>query len=179
VVESLHYRQDQIGFLDDGHVHLFVVPSDGGAARQLTSGKWSIGAGELRGPVAFDWTPDSKTIVFQASRDFDGDVLYDRAQLIAVDVASDTMRDLVAAKGSWGQPAISPDGRTLAFAGYPESRKSNTVSDLYVMPLAGGEPRKLTGDLQRSPINLRWAPTARASTSTPTTTGRATSTSPR
>src|SRR5271165_4168890 len=37
VVESLHYRQDQVGFLEDGHSHLFVVSVDGGAPRQITS----------------------------------------------------------------------------------------------------------------------------------------------
>src|ERR1022692_4613305 len=39
IVESLHYRQDQVGFLEDGHTQLFVVSTDGGAPRQLTSGK--------------------------------------------------------------------------------------------------------------------------------------------
>src|SRR5579862_6447101 len=74
IVESLHYRQDQVGFLDDGRTHLFVVAADGGATRQLTSGKWSVGAGELRAPVVLDWTPDGKSIVFQAARDFNADL---------------------------------------------------------------------------------------------------------
>ena len=30
VVSTLHYRQDQVGFLEDGYTHLFVVPADGG-----------------------------------------------------------------------------------------------------------------------------------------------------
>src|SRR5271170_5117897 len=64
VVNSLHYRQDQVGFLQDGHTHLFVVAADGGAARQITNGKWSAGAGELRAAVPMDWTPDSKSLVF-------------------------------------------------------------------------------------------------------------------
>src|SRR5205809_7869707 len=68
IVSSLHFRQDQIGFLDDGYTHLFVVPSDGGTARDLTPGKWSVGAGELRGGAAIDWTPDSKSIVFDGNR---------------------------------------------------------------------------------------------------------------
>src|SRR6476660_2740631 len=49
VVSTMHYRQDQIGFLEDGYTHLFVVPSEGGTPRDLTPGKWSAGAGELRG----------------------------------------------------------------------------------------------------------------------------------
>jgi Tol biopolymer transport system component len=66
IVDSLHYRQDQVGFLEDGHTHLFVVSADGGAPRQLTTGKWSAGAGELRGAVALDWTPDSKALEFHS-----------------------------------------------------------------------------------------------------------------
>jgi dipeptidyl aminopeptidase/acylaminoacyl peptidase len=158
IVESLHYRQDQIGFLEDGHTHLFVVASDGGAPRQLTSGKWSAGAGELRAPVTIDWTPDSQSIVFSANRNSDADLEYQRSQLLVADVATGAIRELLAKPGSWGRPAVSPDGKTVAFTGYPESRKTHTVSDLYVMPFAGGEPRKISGVYDRDPINLRWAP---------------------
>jgi hypothetical protein len=49
VVSTMHYRQDRVGFLEDGYTHLFVVSSEGGTPRQLTHGKWSVGAGELRG----------------------------------------------------------------------------------------------------------------------------------
>jgi Tol biopolymer transport system component len=65
IVESLHYRQDQVGFLDDGYTHIFVVGSDGGTPRQITNGKWSAGAGETRGSVTMDWTTDSKSIIFR------------------------------------------------------------------------------------------------------------------
>ena len=158
IVESLHYRQDQVGFLDDGQIHLFVVPADGGAARQLTSGKWSIGAGELRGPVSFDWTPDSKSLVFQASRDFDADRTYERSQLLVADVATGVARELVSLKGQWAQPSVSPDGRNVAFIGYAESAKTHSVAELYVIPLAGGEMHKLSADFDRDPLALRWAP---------------------
>src|SRR5437764_2321489 len=86
IVESLHYRQDQVGFLEDGYTHLFVVPSDGGAARQLTSGKWNVGAGELRAPVVLDWTPESKSIVFSADRSSDADLKYQTSELLVADV---------------------------------------------------------------------------------------------
>ena len=63
VVGTIHYRQDQVGYLEDGFTHLFVVPAEGGTPRQLTTGKWSVGAGELRSAASIDWTPDSKSIV--------------------------------------------------------------------------------------------------------------------
>jgi dipeptidyl aminopeptidase/acylaminoacyl peptidase len=157
LVETLHYRQDRIGFLEDGYTHLFVVASDGGAPRQLTRGNWSAGAGELRQAVGLSWTPDSKAIVLQANRDADADLEYQRSQLLVVDAASAAIRDLVVRPGAWGRPSVSPDGKTVAFTGYPETGKTHTVADLYIVPFAGGEPRKISGDYDRDPLNLHWA----------------------
>lgn len=158
MVESLHYRQDQVGFLEDGHTHLFVVSAEGGAPRRLTNGKWSVGAGELRGAVAMDWTPDSKSIVFEADRSDQSDLHYQTSQLLVVDLASGAIRELVSKPGSWGRPKVSPDGKSVAFTGYPASKRTHTVSDLYVIPLAGGEMRKIDGDYDRDPVNLQWTP---------------------
>jgi len=157
IIQNLHYRQDQVGFLADGRTHLYVISADGGAARQLTHGAWSVGAGELRAPVTFDWTPDSSTIVFQGARDFDNDLAYQRSQLLAVDIKSGALRELVTVKGAWTQPTVSPDGRTVAFTGYPQSQKTHTVSDLYSVSILGGEIHNLTKGFDRDPIDLRWS----------------------
>ena len=158
IVDTLHYRQDRVGFLEDGYAHLFVVPAEGGTPRALTSGKWSIGAGELRGAAAIDWTPDSKSIVFDGNRDGDADLKYQRSQLYVVDVAGGTIRDLVVKPGSWGEPVVSPDGKLVAFTGYEPSGHTHTTSDLFVVPIAGGAVRKISGDYDRNPNNLVWAP---------------------
>jgi dipeptidyl aminopeptidase/acylaminoacyl peptidase len=158
IVKSLHYRQDQVGFLEDGYTQLFVVQADGGAPRQLTSGKWSVGAGELRGAVMTDWTPDSKSIVFQADRSTDADLNYQSSQLLVAEAATGTLRELVSKPGNWGRPVVSPDGRTVAFTGYPAASHTHSVADLYLVPFSGGEPRKISGDYDRDPLNLRWAP---------------------
>jgi dipeptidyl aminopeptidase/acylaminoacyl peptidase len=160
VVSSLHFRQDQVGFLEDGYTHLFIVPSDGGTPRDLTPGKWSVGAGELRGAGALDWTPDSKTIVFDGNRSPDADTQYQTSQIYAVDVASAAVRDVVVKPGEWIRPVVSPDGRTIAFTGYAPTAHTYTVSDLFVIPIGGGagDMRKITGDFDRDPINSRWAP---------------------
>jgi dipeptidyl aminopeptidase/acylaminoacyl peptidase len=157
IVETLHYRQDRVGFLEDGHTHLFVVAADGGAPRQLTAGDWSAGDGELRSPIGFDWTPDSRAIVLVANRDSDADLEYDRSQLLVVDATSGSIRELVSKPGVWERPAVSPDGKTVAFTGYPESKKTHSVADLYVIPFAGGEPRKISGDYDRDPLSLHWS----------------------
>ena len=157
IVETLHYRQDRVGFLEDGYTHLFLVAADGGAPRQLTTGEWNAGAGELRGQVGLDWTADSKAIVLVANRDTDADLEYDRSQLLVVDATSGSIRELVAKPGAWESPKVSPDGKMVAFTGYPESPKTHSVTDLYVVPFAGGEARKISGDYDRDPLNLHWA----------------------
>lgn len=162
VVGTLHYRQDQVGYLEDGFTHLFVVPSDGGTPRALTAGKWSVGAGELRGGASIDWTPDSQSIVFEGNRSPDADMQHETSQLYVADLATGTIRELVAKQGSWGRPSVSPDGRTVAFSGHAPTGRSHTVSDLYVIPIGGSGSsdgmRKISGDYDRDPINLRWAP---------------------
>jgi dipeptidyl aminopeptidase/acylaminoacyl peptidase len=162
VVGTIHYRQDQVGYLEDGFAHLFVVPAEGGTPRQLTAGRWSVGQGELRGAASIDWTPDSTSIVVDANRASDADMQYESSQLIVVDVSTAAARDLVAKPGAWGRPVVSPDGRTVAFTGHPPTGRTHTVSDLFVIPLTAGsgsaDMRKISGDFDRDPINLRWAP---------------------
>jgi dipeptidyl aminopeptidase/acylaminoacyl peptidase len=160
VVGNLHFRQDQVGFLEDGYTHLFVVPSEGGTPRDLTPGRWSVGAGELRSPGALDWTPDSKTIVFDGNRGPEADTQYEVSHIYAVDVATAAVRDVVVKPGEWIRPVVSPDGRTVAFTGHAPTAHSYTVSDLWVIPIGGaaGDMRKITGDFDRDPMNARWAP---------------------
>src|SRR5262249_35736021 len=154
VVSTLHYRQDQIGFLEDGYTHLFVVPAEGGTPRQLTSGKWNGGAGGLRGGGSIGWTPDSTSIVFDGTRSPDTDKMYEASQLYAVELASGTIRDLVTKPGNWGRPAVSPDGRTVAFSGHAPTGRSHSVSDLFVIPLSGGrsDMRKISADDDQDPL---------------------------
>jgi dipeptidyl aminopeptidase/acylaminoacyl peptidase len=158
IVGSLHYRQDRVGFLEDGYTRLFAVPADGGTARPLTTGKWSVGAGELRGAATIDWTPDSKSIVFDGIREGDADLKYQESSLYVVDVASAAIRDLVTKPGSWANPSVSPDGKLVAFTGYEPSGHTHTVSDLFVVPIGGGAIRKISGDYDRDPADLNWAP---------------------
>src|SRR5207245_10831741 len=45
-----------------------------------------------------------------------------------------------------------------AFSGYAPSGRTHTVSDLYVVSVSGDNMRKISGDFDRDPANVRWAP---------------------
>jgi len=160
VVDRLHYRADGRGFLEDGFYHLFLVPADGGTPRPLTSGDWHFGsAGELPGGANYDWTPDAKTIVFEALREPDADYRLRREGYVyALDVATGAVRQLITKKGTWGNPRVSPNGRTVAFTGYDYTTKTYQARELFVMGIDGSGVRQISGDLDRDPGALNWAP---------------------
>ena len=66
VITRLRYRYDGEGYLPEGHHQLFVIPADGGSARQLTSGPFDHRS-------VPDWAPDSKALVLSANRHVDSD----------------------------------------------------------------------------------------------------------
>src|SRR5438309_2689814 len=160
VVENLHYRQDRVGDMPQGFTHLFLVPADGGTARQLTSGHWNAGArfDGLALGVGYDWTPDGRTIVFDGLRDSTWDHEYQVSRIYALDVASGAIKLLISRPGFWAQPAVSPDGRTIAFTGYDSSAQTHRTADLWTVGIDGSGMRDASRKLDRDPDNLRWAP---------------------
>ncbi len=150
VVEKLDYRQDREGFTADGVQQLFLVPADGGTPRQVTSGDWSVGAP--------NWTPDGRTLVFSSGpRIEDAEYAWRESDVFAVDVGSGRIRQLTTRKGPDNGPAISPDGRFIAYTGYDWTTDTWVDSKLYVMGSDGSASRVLA-DIDRSPQNLIWAP---------------------
>jgi dipeptidyl aminopeptidase/acylaminoacyl peptidase len=161
IVQELHYRQDRKGFLEPGALQLFTVPADGGTPRQVTTGDWGVGArfDMLTQGVTWDWTPDGRTIVLDGYDDAKADVKnYRNSHILAVDVATGRTRRITSQEGRWVDPAVSPDGRQVAFAGFAETRASYQARDLYVIGLDGSGRRKLATGLDRDPEDLVWAP---------------------
>ena len=158
IVDDLHYRQDRVGFQERGWMHLFLVTADGGTPRQLTSGQWNVGArfDGLVGDAGYDWTPDGATIVFDGWQESSGDEQYRASNIYAVPAAGGAVRRVTARPGNWTSPAVSPDGQSVAYVGYDSAGNTYSMGRLYVIPLAGGEPRLVSGDLDRDPSNPVW-----------------------
>jgi dipeptidyl aminopeptidase/acylaminoacyl peptidase len=159
IVQQLHFRQDQRGFSEPGYRHMFVVTSEGGTPRQITSGDWSVGArfDQLEGNVGWSWTPDGRSIVVEGMNDSTADLNYRNSNIYVVDVGTGGLRRLTAQDGVWRGPAVSRDGKLIAFAGYPASKASYQASEIYVLPLDGGTMRQISGGRDRDSGTLIWA----------------------
>lgn len=150
VVEKLTYRRDRIGFTADGYMHIFVVPADGGTPRQVTSGDFDHGAPSF--------TPDGRTLIFSGGpRTEDAEYAWRESDIYAVDIATGAIRQLTTRSGPDGNPAVSPNGRMIAYTGYDMTTDTWVDSRLYVMNIDGSDPRVLTESLDRSPRSLEWA----------------------
>jgi dipeptidyl aminopeptidase/acylaminoacyl peptidase len=159
IVQSLHFRQDRRGYMDPGYRHLFLVPADGGTPRQITKGDFNLGArfDALDGAVGWDWMPDGKTIVADGLADSTGDMNYRNSNVYSIDVATGAMKRLNSADGLWSSPAVSPDGKRIAYSGYTQVKDSYHTSELYVMNADGSGAKKWSGDLDRDVGDITWA----------------------
>jgi dipeptidyl aminopeptidase/acylaminoacyl peptidase len=156
VITAVTYRADGQGYLRAGYDQLFLVSSEGGAPRQLSYGPYNNG-----GPIS--WTPDGRSIVFSGNRTADWEREAVNTEIFALDVASNRIRALTSRDGPDGEPAVSPDGRLIAYTGYDDqARRSYENSLLYVMNADGSNPRALTAALDRSVGAPVWSADGRA-----------------
>ena len=151
--EALVYRRDGGGDVPSGHVHIFVVSADGGAPRQVTSGEFNDGE-----PV---WSPDGKTIYFSANRHPDGDYTPLNTEVYSVPAEGGAIRALTTREGPDNGPAISPDGKMIAYSGFDDHQQGYQVTHLYLMNADGSSSRELTPNFDRDLFGASWAPDGR------------------
>jgi dipeptidyl aminopeptidase/acylaminoacyl peptidase len=74
-----------------------------------------------------------------------------------VDVETRALRPITRARGPWSSPALSPDGRRIAFVGFPWTEQTYKANELWVVDRDGSNPRRLSGEFDRSPASLLWS----------------------
>jgi dipeptidyl aminopeptidase/acylaminoacyl peptidase len=155
IISQLHYREDGEGYLKPGYRQLFVVVADGGAPRQMTFGDY-----DAAGPLS--WTPDGRTLVFAAGREKDAERDPLAARIWALDMAGGGLAALTSQHGPSGDPAVSPDGRQIAWVGFEDHGRGYENAQLWLMNRDGTALRSLTAGLDRSVARPRWAPDGRS-----------------
>jgi dipeptidyl aminopeptidase/acylaminoacyl peptidase len=155
VIREVSYRFDGKGYLKPGYLHLFVVPAEGGTARQLTTGPHNH-AGAVWNSEGPSWAPDGKSLLFAANLNEDADFEPRESEIYRVGVDTGKVQRLTKRKGPDAQPVPSPDGKRFAYVGYDDHRLGYQPTHLYLADGKGKKPRLLTGDLDRSVRNPHW-----------------------
>jgi Tol biopolymer transport system component len=122
----------------DGASDFWALPYPGGAPRLAFS--MALGA------YPFSWMPDGRRVVFGAV--LPGSV---GADLFMADVRTGEMRQISAITRDTNQPAVSPDGKTIAF------QAAEDDWEIVSVPLDGSPVRSLIST-RRNEFDPMWAP---------------------
>lgn len=144
VVTRAQYKADGQGYTFDAASQLFVVSVEDGALTQLTRGD-----AESR---AAAWSPDGTRIAFSRARTGVAD--YSLFDLWVMDAAGGSLRRLTETIGRATSPAWSPDGTAIACYGTDaqEAGFGEALVRVWIVPAAGGEPRRLTAGYDRGVV---------------------------
>ncbi|MHB8525854.1 MAG: S9 family peptidase [Candidatus Acidiferrales bacterium] len=138
--------------------HVWLIPADGGEAKRLTSGSWSL-------PIVFppsppssplSWSPDGKSIVItrqETPEPGDGD----ETTLEILDATTGKTRKLTTHEKFESVGLYSPNGSQIAYW-YPRDGDPNNENEIYVAPASGGDGTDATRAIDRSVQRAIWMP---------------------
>jgi len=149
-VTTTQYQYDGQGIVEPAYRHVFVVPADGGSARQLTEGDFNHYG-------ALAWTPNSERIFFSAYRSDNWELVSDEADIYAVTVATKALEQITNEPGAERSPVISPDGRMIAFSREERRPLAYTPDRIAVMGIDSNKIRLLTEGLDGDANDIMWA----------------------
>lgn len=155
IYDRVVYRTDAEGYLKPGLDQIFLVSAEGGAPRQLTFAKQPIGG-------SIDWTADGRALIFSANLTERWQLEGFDTELHELDIATGAIRRLTDRRGPDQDPAVSPDGKWIAYTGFDDAGRAYETGELWVMPRGGGAPRSLTARLDRDVSSPVWAADSRS-----------------
>jgi dipeptidyl aminopeptidase/acylaminoacyl peptidase len=114
VAERLLYRHWK-SWKDGTRSHVFIVSTEGGAARDLTPGDYDAPPFSLGGPTDYAFSPDSTELAFASNHD-KVEATSTNSDIWIVSVRGGTAKNITAANHGYdGSPRFSPDGRYIAY----------------------------------------------------------------
>ncbi|HUP67944.1 MAG TPA: S9 family peptidase [Sphingomicrobium sp.] len=156
IINAVTYRYDGAGYFKPGYTHIFWVPADGGAPTQLTFGAVNAGGGQIA------WTPDSRSVLFGANMSKNWERELNESEIYRVSINGGAPVALTDRKGPDGTPAVSPDGRLIAYTGADDIGTAYRDTKLYVMNIDGSNKRLVASGFDRSLGNPVWSADGRS-----------------
>ena len=148
-IDQVVYRNDGAGYARRGYRHIFVLPAEGGTPRQATFGSFNDGAPE--------WAADGAALLFSANRHEGGEYDPNDDEIYEVRLADGAVKALTSRHGPDSDPALSPDGKLIAYTGFDDRYQGYQVTHLYLMNRDGTGSRMISGSYDRDIGGLHWS----------------------
>ncbi len=144
---------------DGTRTHTFVANTTTGESRDVTPGKYDAPTFQLGGPLQYDFSPDSKELVYVSNHDPVPAVSTNNdLWLISLDDKDAKARNITAANPAYdGSPKYSPDGK---YIGYRMQRQPGYESDLFRIAIyerATGKTTVLTESFRNWIDEFKWS----------------------
>jgi dipeptidyl aminopeptidase/acylaminoacyl peptidase len=149
ITDRLKHEADGRGYLSPGFTHLFVLPAEGGTARQLTHGDYQHAS-------SLSWSPDGAYLYFSANRRDDWEYDFRNSEIYRLRLSDQTIEELTDRQGPDYDPVVSPDGRRVAYVSYEDKVQAYQITRIRLMDTDGKNQQDLPLALDRSVENLSW-----------------------
>lgn len=151
VVETRsQFRVDGGGYLPFSRHQVFLIPTQGGAAQQLTQGQQDHNS-------AIEWLPDSSGLLLSINFKNNINKPWD-TDIVRLDLKTRQLSAFTTQSGPDSAPKISPDGERIAWIGHKDKPSIYHEYQLYTAKLDGSDIRELTTDHDLSVIDFAWHP---------------------
>lgn len=150
ITDRLKHEADGQGYIDPGFSHIFVVPANGGSARQITSGNYNHRS-------ALSWGSKGNKIYFSANRSDNWEYEFRNSEIYSVDVKSNEIIALTDRNGPDYDAKVSPDGKKIAYVSNEDKVQTYQLRQLYTMNIDGSNKKLISGGLDRSISSLAWS----------------------
>ena len=103
----------------------------------------------------FEWSPDSKFIIFQAAEKVNTDLEYLESSIYLVKAPSGNPRKIAETPGKLSSMSISPNSDQLAFLG-AISYNDPLAQSIFVLNINNGKSKLVTPDFKESFVDVDW-----------------------
>ena len=139
--------------------HVVLAPAGGGTTKTLVDA-------DLR-PSGLAWHPGGQMLAYVADPDWRDELKYESPDLWTV-TTEGTVTRLTDDAYVYGDPTFSPDGKYLSYVRsfgtdmiIQQKLNHGGPRDLYIRPVAGGDPINLTASWDLDPGSAQWTPDGR------------------
>ncbi len=147
-------------WVDGMRNHIFVMPAEGGAAKDVTPGDVDSPIWTESGSEEVAFSPDSREICF--SRYVENEALTGNSDLFVIPVDGGAPKAITTNKSTDSTPLYSPDGRYIAYSATLRPMQETDLTRLFLYDRKTGEHKNIFEATDRSVASYVWAPDSKS-----------------
>ena len=147
-------------WVDGMRNHIFLVPAEGSAAKDVTPGDADSPIWTENGTQEVAFSPDTREICF--SRFVENEALTGNSDLFVMPTSGGAPKAITTNKATDSTPLYSPDGRYIAYSATLRPMQESDLTRLFLYDRITGEHKNVFEATDRSIASYVWAPDSKS-----------------